>query len=300
MQRVRTLREPPIQQFGFSISTIQAGGKFSLIGSGEHQHIEIECVLVRNAALEFAVDNLPYQICGSGLLVFWGISPHRLIRLARKCNNAEDGFFYCLRVPLHIFSRWRLEEGFRRFLFGRKTWFHSFSTAEEAALIYAWIAQWDRDLQSSTATRASVAQEAELLFRRLTVLWQMHRPAGQYSGTQAAHGLLRFTAAVEFLTQNLGERQGIQRLAETIGVSRQYLHRLFRGYLGMSMVEFLNRYRVSYAVFLLKTTDRKIVDIALASGFGTVSQFNRAFKAIRGISPNLSRRALYLSAPLEV
>ena len=54
----------------------------------------------------------------------------------------------------------------------------------------------------------------------------------------------------------------------------------------MTLREYLTQQRLSQAQRLLATTDSKVVDVAFASGFGSVSQFYDVFTRYCGQSPN--------------
>ena len=50
--------------------------------------------------------------------------------------------------------------------------------------------------------------------------------------------------------------------------------------------------RVYHAQRLLSSTNSKIMDIALESGFGSLSRFNANFKEFCGVSPKAYRQSL--------
>ncbi len=87
------------------------------------------------------------------------------------------------------------------------------------------------------------------------------------------------------LEQNFYGKIGMQELAATAGVSRQHLARLWKRETGITLHEHLNALRVVRACELIVSTNRKIIDISMDCGFGSVSQFNRAFRKATGISP---------------
>jgi transcriptional regulator GlxA family with amidase domain len=60
--------------------------------------------------------------------------------------------------------------------------------------------------------------------------------------------------------------------------------------LNTTLIDYLTQHRVSHAQRLLATTDRKIVHVALESGFGSISRFNDAFRRGCGCSPREYRQ----------
>jgi DNA-binding LacI/PurR family transcriptional regulator/AraC-like DNA-binding protein len=80
------------------------------------------------------------------------------------------------------------------------------------------------------------------------------------------------------------------KLADTVNVSEDYLTRIFHREMGLSLWDYLNRYRIFLAAELLRQTDNTIQDIAYQTGFQDQSYFCRVFKKIYGIPPGHLRR----------
>lgn len=73
------------------------------------------------------------------------------------------------------------------------------------------------------------------------------------------------------------------------GVSEEHLCRKFKDHTALPPVAYLNNRRLQHAMWLLRTTDRTVTEIALASGFSQVSYFNRRFKVATGRTPTAFR-----------
>lgn len=58
----------------------------------------------------------------------------------------------------------------------------------------------------------------------------------------------------------------------------------------MTFYEYLNQKRISKAEELLSTTSQSITEIAMNSGFFSLSSFNRTFKALKDCTPSVYRR----------
>jgi AraC family transcriptional regulator of adaptative response / DNA-3-methyladenine glycosylase II len=74
-------------------------------------------------------------------------------------------------------------------------------------------------------------------------------------------------------------------LAARLGLGERQLRRLFVQHLGAAPAQIARSRRVHFARRLLDETDLAVTQIALASGFGSIRQFNDAFRATFHASP---------------
>jgi signal transduction histidine kinase/AraC-like DNA-binding protein/ABC-type sugar transport system substrate-binding protein len=79
-------------------------------------------------------------------------------------------------------------------------------------------------------------------------------------------------------------------IAQSVGVTDNYLSRIFRLELGLSPWEYLTRYRIRQARQLLRVTNDNITDIALRVGFDDKAYFTRVFHRYAGCSPSVYRK----------
>jgi len=71
-----------------------------------------------------------------------------------------------------------------------------------------------------------------------------------------------------------------------VNVSKEYLARCFRQEMGVTLVTYLNRYRVDQAKSLLEKGEHNLTKVALATGFSSSSYFSRVFRQEAGMSPS--------------
>ncbi|HZY41984.1 MAG TPA: substrate-binding domain-containing protein [Anaerolineae bacterium] len=95
--------------------------------------------------------------------------------------------------------------------------------------------------------------------------------------------------ALAYLHQNYARPLARWEIAEAIGVSEDYLSRVFSRELGLSPWDYLNRYRVNRARELLARTDASIRSVAHQVGFRDQAYFSRVFRKLSGKSPNAFR-----------
>lgn len=99
----------------------------------------------------------------------------------------------------------------------------------------------------------------------------------------------RILSITDYIEQNFQRKLLLAEIARREGLSLTYLSHFFKDALGMTFQEYLNQKRFEYACHLLATTDRKILDISLSSGFSDVRYFNNAFQEQFGCTPGQYR-----------
>jgi len=95
--------------------------------------------------------------------------------------------------------------------------------------------------------------------------------------------------AVSYLHQNYAHSFSRWEIASDIGVSEDYLSRVFSRELGVTPWDYLNRLRILQAKALLLNTDDNIGSIARQVGFKDQAYFSRVFRKLTDLSPQSFR-----------
>lgn len=98
--------------------------------------------------------------------------------------------------------------------------------------------------------------------------------------------ILDFEKALNYIEDHLTEDIELLEVAQTAGYSLYHFQRIFKGMIGDSMKDYINKRRFSDAGKLLISSDRPIIDVALAYGFQSREAFSRAFKKTIGRNPS--------------
>lgn len=88
------------------------------------------------------------------------------------------------------------------------------------------------------------------------------------------------------------ETIGLGELAEEVGITKDYLSRLFKQYEGIPIVEYILNVKIEAACNMLKYSDRQVNEIADYLSFGSLSYFSRIFKKRVGRSPKQYRKEI--------
>ena len=86
------------------------------------------------------------------------------------------------------------------------------------------------------------------------------------------------------------EELSLRKISRRLGVPDRQVSNAINRIWGVSVSQFVNQQRISEACHLLETTDDSILDISLASGFATKSNFNREFLRVTGKNPSNWRK----------
>ena len=96
----------------------------------------------------------------------------------------------------------------------------------------------------------------------------------------------RMLRARDVMDRSYAEPLDIRSLARIAVVSEANFIRTFRAVFGETPHRYLQRRRIERAMFLLRTTDRRVTDVCFDCGFTSLGTFSRTFTAIVGESPS--------------
>ena len=101
-------------------------------------------------------------------------------------------------------------------------------------------------------------------------------------GTETQHMVYRVKA---FIQEHYADPISREEMASYVGVSARHLTRCFHQETGISLITYLNRYRVKQAKQFLEAGDRNITEVAGTVGFSSSNYFTDAFRRETGMSP---------------
>ena len=90
---------------------------------------------------------------------------------------------------------------------------------------------------------------------------------------------------MNFIDANITEGVSLSLAAEKAGMSESGFSRRFLKVNGISFKQYLMEKKTQHAIRLMNTKNLKMIDVALESGFDSVSGFYDAFKKITGTTP---------------
>ena len=110
--------------------------------------------------------------------------------------------------------------------------------------------------------------------------------------------LRRIISVTDYIKNNLTADDLSQAaMAEMAGISKDYFSRIFRSVTGLNYSKWLNMIRLEKATGLLADGDMTLTEIAMLSGFQSISSFNRVFRAEKGMAPGEYRALFFREGP---
>jgi len=114
-----------------------------------------------------------------------------------------------------------------------------------------------------------------------------HRPVQLYRGGLGSGRLRRIK---ELVHAKMEDDLSLDEMAESVGLSTAHFARMFRKSTGETPHQFVLRQRVERAKAMLRTSDVRILDVAVACGFRTQQHFAQVFRDVCRVSPTEYRQ----------
>lgn len=149
----------------------------------------------------------------------------------------------------------------------------------------------DRDANGflTALTKCEKAAEADALFYGL--FEQIHENQEKTAVKKGVTG--RLDEVKKYIEENfLDPNITLEQLGDEFSVSPNYLGRLFKKEMGMSVADFINGERLKKVLRELEVTDRSAKDIAEDCGFVSSNYFYTYFRKRVGVTPQVYRQQL--------
>ena len=102
----------------------------------------------------------------------------------------------------------------------------------------------------------------------------------------------KFGTVLKYIDNNYMYDISLDQLANVAGYSKYHFSRIFKQYNSMSYIQYINARRTKAAEQLLFEPDIPITEVAMRSGFKSLTTFNRIFKEIKHCTPTDFKKLL--------
>lgn len=236
-----------------------------------HLHTQLEILLVTRGHLTVSVENQTEKLGPESCAVIFPNQIHSFetdadgsSSILLVCNLNFTGDFYSSLTKLHpqipfVTSRLLHRDVPQAFM----------SLLDEF-----------RDGRNSTIFQAYT----QIILARLMPLLALEKNA-------AAEAMGLTSQIAQTIAESFTEAISLDWLANRLGISKYHLSHLFVKAMGTNFRDYVNSFRLDYALQLIRSTDQSMNEIAFATGFESQRSFNRVFRKKFGIPPIQLRRA---------
>lgn len=96
----------------------------------------------------------------------------------------------------------------------------------------------------------------------------------------------KFNQVLKYIDKNYMYDITLEQLADIAGYSKYHFSRIFKQYNSVSYIQYINARRTKAAETLLLDPEIPITEVAMRSGFSSLTTFNRIFKDIKHCTPS--------------
>jgi AraC-like DNA-binding protein len=270
---------PNFTPYGFTCLRWQASRT-----SRPDRHNEIELNLLESGSLAYLVGGYPVRLQAGQLHVFWAAMPHQIV----DQEGVEN--FLVATIPLAWILQWRLPDKLMQPLLNGKVLCsgeHDYA-AEDVMMLSRWVDY----LESSHETlQRVVLLEVQARLLRFAASGPSALPNTSTTRKASVNcaELSKAEQLAGFVAQHCTEKLTAADMGRAVELHPNYAMGLFKNTFGFTLNEYLTGQRICHAQRLLVTTDATITDIALSSGFASISRFNAAFHLACECSPSKYR-----------
>jgi AraC-like DNA-binding protein len=248
------------------------------------RHNEIELNFLKHGSLQYLLGGQQVTIKAGHLAVFWAAIPHQIM------GAMDPTEYFVATIPLAWFLQCRFPEHFVQAVLHGQILFDPNSNSVRGDL--EMFGRWVCDVRDDDLVRKRLVlleMEARLLRFALSEPVRKRMDSKSSHASLGTVGLKHVEQMACFIAQNYTRKVTADEISQSVNLHPNYAMNVFKKTFGMSFVDYITQHRVSHAQRLLATNDAKIVEVALSSGFNSVSRFNEAFKQVCNCSPRQYR-----------
>ncbi|MGV2103414.1 MULTISPECIES: helix-turn-helix domain-containing protein [unclassified Rhizobium] len=251
-----------------------------------HWHAQVEVNYVMRGTVHYRMSDHQFSLKAGEMCLFWGGQPHQMD------ESSDDSIYAGAHLPLVYFFRMRLPVAISSQLMRGATMLTSATDAADNENF----ARWHRYATSGDPAKSQHAVD-ELLLRIERILLEPYSMIGlgaelAENDPPYAQSSRNVARMCDFIAANFMEDIDTIDIARAADLHPKYAMNLFKKSTGMTLSKYVNLLRLSRAQAMLMSEEANVLQVAMDSGFGSISAFNKSFRHIAGMSPSDFRRDL--------
>ena len=252
---------------------------------GPHWHAQVEVNFIVEGKVHYRMADREVVLTKGDLCLFWGGIPHQMDW------RSDDTIYAGAHLPLVHFFRLNLPNGVQQHLMAGHVLILRATDPADGCNFERW------NLYARSGDPAKAAHAVNELLLRIERM--RFEPYELLPGVAAAITVDEFDQRAlplapricSYIADNFRDDISIADIAAEFAIHPKYAMSVFRRSTGMTLNEYLNLLRLSYARAMLMREDANVLHIAMESGFGSLSAFNKSFRRLAGMTPSSFRRA---------
>lgn len=245
-----------------------------------HDHIEINLLL--DGSMTYLFNGRQEHVEAGRLVLFWAAIPHQTISVT------PDAPLICIYLPLVDFLALPIDKASRQAIMQGAFMTQRAGDRATAFAASQWSDEWGR---GGEVRRRLVFDEVKLTVRRIILDQADESDPARKPGILTHPAVRHAQLLMDVISARFAEGLTLASLAKLAHIHPTTVNRAFREVLGISVMEYLTRYRLARAMQRLAETDDSIVEIAHDCGFGSTTRFYDIFKQRADTTPRQFRLA---------
>ncbi len=180
-------------------------------------------------------------------------------------------------VPAANESDFCADDVIEQYEFTDTTLFNSVFMLDKMERLFPYIS---RMLEEYNTKRLFYAQNNSAMLKQMLVMMTRAHLTGDAPQPESTAD-----AVINYIQKNCKRHLTNSDIGRELNFHPNYLNRLMLRHTGKSLHKYLLSVRLTKALDLLQSTDMKVTDIALETGFADVQQFSKFFRSQTGMNP---------------
>lgn len=150
---------------------------------------------------------------------------------------------------------------------------------EESIQLETLISWLEKVWRSNKGKKQESIVEAKLLLIEILLsLYRLRKYGARTQTIQKTNKEMYVDDIVSYIQRNYSKKLTLDTIAKDLNLSKSYVSHIFKEVIGLTVMEYLQNYRLTQAKLMLELDpDQTLQEIALATGFESVSHFSRFF-----------------------
>jgi len=115
-------------------------------------------------------------------------------------------------------------------------------------------------------------------------------PVQEYADPKLKNSYVAY--ALNYIHEHYNTKILQEDIAQQLQISVRYLSKLFKSYMGVTLSNYINIYRINRSIQLMQTTSLTLTEIALQVGFTDSQHYSKVFMNIINEAPSQYRKAI--------